>query len=81
MAAENKLENKILDFLSKNGSNPSSALQVAKGVGLSTASEVNPVLYRLERDGRVQRKQSPNDSDKFPLWMIGDRSCHDNACE
>ena len=78
--AENKhLEDKIVYFLSRNSS--STALQVAKGVGLHTASEVNPKLYHLERGGRVQKKLSTNDSSKTPLWSISTPSSHGNTSE
>ena len=64
------LEQKILSFLSSKRVGVSfTALQIAKGVGLSVSSEVNPILYRMERSGRVHSKR-PLNSGNAPLWSL-----------
>ena len=51
------LSSKALDYL-RNSSGSSTALQISKGIGLSTAKEINPVLYALEKQGLAQRTTS-----------------------
>ena len=51
------LPRKALGYL-HNCSSPCTALQVSKGIGLSTAKEINPTLYALEKQGHVQRMTS-----------------------
>ncbi|XP_028650959.1 uncharacterized protein LOC114646788 [Erpetoichthys calabaricus] len=42
------------------------ALEIAKGIGLSTAKEVNPVLYKLEKRGELVRMNEKG----RPLWCL-----------
>ncbi|XP_046884838.1 interferon-induced, double-stranded RNA-activated protein kinase-like isoform X1 [Hypomesus transpacificus] len=58
----NDLENKICTFLNDK-EDGATALQIAKGVGLQKASDVNSVLYRLEKTGQLFRN-----SDQPPIW-------------
>ena len=53
-AKSHDLSRKVLDYL-RNSSGSLTALQVSKGIGLSTAKEVNPTLYALEKQGLAQR--------------------------
>ena len=53
----NALAQQALDFLG-NSLEPCTALQVSKGIGLSTAKEINPTLYSLEKQGLVEKTHS-----------------------
>ncbi|XP_067092133.1 protein kinase containing Z-DNA binding domains isoform X2 [Osmerus mordax] len=64
----NDLENKICTFLNDK-EDGATALQIAKGVGLKKASDVNSVLYRLEKTGQLFRN-----SDQPPIWSRQKRS-------
>ncbi|KAG5830992.1 hypothetical protein ANANG_G00299150 [Anguilla anguilla] len=65
-AMEN-LEDKICAFLKrKEAGAPLKALEIAKGVGLKTAKDVNKALYSLQGKGRLQKV-----GDSPPLWSLG----------
>ncbi|KAJ8360047.1 hypothetical protein SKAU_G00165720 [Synaphobranchus kaupii] len=68
-AVEN-LEEKIYIFLrTKGGGSTLKALEIAKGVGLTKAKDVNKALYDLEKAHRLQKV-----GDNPPLWsLVGDR--------
>ncbi|XP_039623805.1 uncharacterized protein LOC120538378 [Polypterus senegalus] len=46
------------------------ALEIAKGIGLSTAKEVNPVLYKLEKQGELVRVNEKG----RPLWCLSSQN-------
>ena len=62
------MDKRIIDMLRREG-RPRSALQISKGVGKLTAKDVNPTLYRLEKEGRVQRTGKYKDG-SAPLWGL-----------
>lgn len=53
------IKQSILQFLQQSASSVT-ALQVAKGIGLSRAKDVNPTLYALEKEGQVERNVCGN---------------------
>ncbi|XP_066577440.1 interferon-induced, double-stranded RNA-activated protein kinase isoform X2 [Amia ocellicauda] len=61
------LEERIIDFLIQTEEG-TSALNIAKGVGLNCAKDVNPQLYSLEKKGHLQKTEgSP------PKWSLKPR--------
>ena len=58
-----------MDYLS-NHQGSYTALEVAKGIGLCTAKEINPTLYSLEKQGLVER--TPNG--RKVLWSCVGKS-------
>ena len=57
---------KIIEFLTRERQ-PRCALHISKGVGKVTAKDVNPTLYQLEREGRIQRMGKEGQA---PLWSL-----------
>lgn len=71
------MDRNIIDLLRREG-RPRSALQISKGVGKVTAKDVNPTLYRLEKEGCVQRMGRFKDG-PAPLWgLVQGGSTHGN---
>lgn len=71
------MDKHIIELLRKEG-RPRSALQISKGVGKFSAKDVNPTLYRLEKEGCVQRMGKFRDG-PAPLWgLVHGGSFHGN---
>ncbi len=64
------LEDKILGIL-QNTTDPLPALTVAKQVGLKTAKQVNPTLYKIEKEGKIKSTKIPGTT--RPVWAISRR--------
>ena len=62
------MDSKIIDYLKKEG-RPRIPLHIAKGVGKTTAKDVNPTLYRLEEEGLIQRIGTV-EGRQAPLWGL-----------
>lgn len=60
---------KVLHYLKEAGK--STALFIAKNVGLRTAKQINPLLYSLEQQGRISRISTEKAT---PLWTLRERS-------
>ena len=58
----------VIDYLRKTGK-PCFAIEISKGVGKTTAKEVNPTLYKLKDEGRVERKGTV-EGGQAPLWVL-----------
>ena len=62
--AEEALPDRVVKLLHERGA-PMQALQISKAVGLVTVKDINPTLYKLQRDGVLDRIQiSP------PTWKL-----------
>jgi len=71
------MDKHIIELLRREG-RPRSALQISKGVGKVSAKDVNPTLYRLEKEGHVQRMGKFRDG-PAPLWgLVHGGSPHGN---
>ena len=68
---------KIIEFLTR-GRQPRCALHISKGVGKVTAKDVNPTLYQLEREGRVQRRGKEGQAPLWSLVKVQGGSSHSN---
>ena len=55
-----------MEFLERVG-RPQTALEISKGVGKVTTADVNPTLFQLEREKRVQRAGLAGSK---PLWEL-----------
>ena len=62
------MESKVLNFLRMKGK-PCSALEISKGVGKTLAKDVNSTLYKLDDEGRVERKGNV-EGRQAPLWGL-----------
>ena len=62
---EDDLRGRIIQFM-YNQTEPKTALQVAKGIGKRTRSDVNPTLFQLQKDGIMflSKESFP------PLWSL-----------
>ena len=56
MASNGNLEENILKHIQQSNA-ACSALEISKGIGLSTAKQVNPTLYSLEKRGIINKLQ------------------------
>ena len=66
-----ELESKVLDALRQDPL-PRKALLIAKAVGKTTTSDVNPTLYGLEKKGLITSSKHLNG--KTPMWTISGSS-------
>lgn len=57
------MDAKVLQFL--RARDFTATLDVAKGIGLQTKAEVNPALYRLEKQGKVLKEDAQK-----PRWKL-----------
>ena len=62
---EDDLQGRIIQFM-YNQTEPKTALEVAKGIGKRTRSDVNPTLFQLQKDGIMfcSKERFP------PLWSL-----------
>ena len=57
----------VLDTL-KAASRPLSTLELARAVGLQTKNQINPILYALEREGKIRKS-----GDVLAVWSLNVR--------
>jgi hypothetical protein len=59
-------EKAIITFLLKDSKKYFKAIQIAKGIELKRKTEVNPILYRMEEERMIKRK----DESLPPWWKL-----------
>ncbi|XP_013411771.1 double-stranded RNA-specific adenosine deaminase [Lingula anatina] len=62
-----ELQKNILEYVTRQQA-PVIALDIAKGIGLSTAKDVNPMLYQLEKQGLITKVDQAYGC---PKWGVG----------
>jgi hypothetical protein len=61
----------VLKFLCLKGE-PCKTLTISQAVGFKTKKEINPILYELQKEGKVQKISKDNGSQ--PHWIIVEKN-------